>query len=53
MFAEWMLRGKPSMLGVASGVVAGLVAITPAAGLVGPMGGIVLGAVAGVVCLWG
>ena len=53
MFAEWMLRGKPSMLGVASGVVAGLVAITPAAGLVGPMGGIILGAVAGVVCLWG
>ncbi|MEW6677383.1 MAG: ammonium transporter [Pseudomonadota bacterium] len=53
MFAEWMLRGKPSMLGVASGVVAGLVAITPAAGLVGPMGGIVLGAVAGVICLWG
>lgn len=53
MFAEWMVRGKPSLLGVASGVVAGLVAITPAAGLVGPMGGIVLGAVAGVVCLWG
>ena len=53
MLAEWLLRGKPSMLGVASGVVAGLVAITPAAGLVGPMGGIVLGAVAGVVCLWG
>ncbi|MFP5418126.1 MAG: ammonium transporter [Gammaproteobacteria bacterium] len=53
MLAEWMLRGKPSMLGLASGVVAGLVAITPAAGLVGPMGGIVLGAVAGVVCLWG
>jgi len=52
MFAEWMLRGKPSMLGLASGVVAGLVAITPAAGLVGTMGGIVLGAVAGVVCLW-
>ncbi|MDQ1314140.1 MAG: ammonium transporter, Amt family [Pseudomonadota bacterium] len=53
MLAEWMLRGKPSMLGLASGVVAGLVAITPAAGLVGTMGGIVLGAVAGVVCLWG
>jgi Amt family ammonium transporter len=53
MVAEWMLRGKPSMLGLASGVVAGLVAITPAAGLVGTMGGIVLGAVAGVVCLWG
>ena len=53
MLAEWMLRGKPSMLGIASGVVAGLVAVTPAAGLVGPMGAIVLGAIAGVVCLWG
>jgi len=53
MFTEWMLRGKPSMLGVASGAVAGLVAVTPAAGLVGPMGAIVLGAIAGVVCLWG
>jgi len=53
MAAEWMLRGKPSMLGIASGVVAGLVAITPAAGLVGPMGAIILGAIAGVVCLWG
>jgi Amt family ammonium transporter len=53
MLAEWALRGKPSMLGLASGVVAGLVAVTPAAGLVGPMGSIVLGAVAGVVCLWG
>ena len=52
MLAEWVIRGKPSMLGVASGVVAGLVVITPAAGLVGPMGGIVLGAIAGVVCLW-
>ena len=39
MFAEWMIRGKPSMLGVASGAVAGLVAITPAAGFAGPMGG--------------
>ena len=53
MLAEWMLRGKPSMLGLASGVVAGLVAITPAAGLIGTMGAIVLGAIAGVVCLWG
>lgn len=53
MLTEWLLRGKPSMLGVASGVVAGLVAVTPAAGLVGPMGAMVLGAVAGVVCLWG
>jgi Amt family ammonium transporter len=48
-----MLRGKPSMLGLASGIVAGLVAVTPAAGLVGPMGAIVLGAIAGVACLWG
>jgi Amt family ammonium transporter len=53
MLAEWALRGKPSMLGLASGVVAGLVAVTPAAGLVGPMGAIVLGGIAGVVCLWG
>ncbi len=53
MFAEWLLRGKPSMLGVASGVIAGLVAVTPAAGLVGPMGAIVLGAIAGALCLWG
>lgn len=53
MLAEWLLRGKPSMLGVASGVVAGLVAVTPAAGLVGPMGAIVLGAIAGALCLWG
>ncbi len=52
MLAEWLLRGKPSMLGVASGVITGLVAVTPAAGLVGPMGAIALGAVAGVVCLW-
>ena len=53
MFAEWMLKGKPSMLGAASGAVAGLVAITPACGYAGPMGAIALGAVAGVVCLWG
>ena len=52
MFAEWMLRGKPSMLGIASGAVAGLVAVTPAAGLVGPMGAIILGAIAGPICLW-
>ncbi|MCX7893762.1 MAG: ammonium transporter [Burkholderiales bacterium] len=50
---EWMLKGKPSMLGGASGAVAGLVAITPACGFVGPMGGIVIGLVAGAVCLWG
>lgn len=51
--AEWALKGKPSMLGAASGAVAGLVAITPAAGYVGAMGGIVIGGLAGVVCLWG
>jgi Amt family ammonium transporter len=51
--AEWMLKGKPSMLGSASGAVAGLVAITPACGFVGPMGAIVIGLVAGVLCLWG
>lgn len=53
MFAEWLLKGKPSMLGVASGAVAGLVAVTPAAGFVGPMGAIVLGLIAGGICLWG
>jgi Amt family ammonium transporter len=52
MFAEWATRGKPSLLGAASGVIAGLVAITPAAGIAGPMGAIVLGAVASVVCYW-
>jgi Amt family ammonium transporter len=51
--AEWVLKGKPSMLGGASGCVAGLVAVTPAAGFVGPMGALIIGAVAGVVCLWG
>ena len=51
--AEWLLRGKPSMLGAASGAVAGLVAITPAAGNVGIPGAFVIGTLAGVVCLWG
>jgi Amt family ammonium transporter len=53
MIAEWLLKGKPSMLGAASGAVAGLVAITPAAGFVGVGGALILGAAAGVVCLWG
>ena len=53
MFAEWMIRGKPTMLGAASGAVAGLVAITPACGFVGPMGAIVIGLIAGVICFWG
>ena len=53
MLAEWTIKGKPSMLGAASGAVAGMVAITPAAGFVGVMGAIVIGLAAGVVCLWG
>ena len=52
-FAEWILKGKPSMLGAASGAVAGLVAITPAAGNVGIPGAFVIGSAAGIVCLWG
>jgi ammonium transporter, Amt family len=52
-FVEWMIKGKPSMLGAASGAVAGLVAITPAAGNVGIAGAFVIGLAAGVVCLWG
>ncbi len=50
---EALHKGKASMLGAASGAVAGLVAVTPAAGFVGPMGAIVLGLIAGLVCLWG
>jgi len=50
---EWMFKGKPSMLGAASGAVAGLVAITPAAGNVGIPGAFVIGIAAGLVCLWG
>lgn len=53
MFAEWIVKGKPSMLGAASGAVAGLVAITPAAGNVGIPGAFVIGLGAGLVCLWG
>jgi Amt family ammonium transporter len=53
VFGEWITKGKPSMLGGASGAVAGLVAITPACGFVGPMGALIIGLVAGVVCLWG
>ena len=52
-FAEWMFKGKPSMLGAASGAVAGLVAITPAAGNVGVAGAFAIGTIAGIVCLWG
>jgi Amt family ammonium transporter len=50
MLVEWMGKGKPSMLGIVTGAVAGLVAVTPASGYAGPMGAIVLGLIAGVVC---
>ena len=53
MCAEWLMRGKPSMLGGASGAIAGLVAITPACGWAGPMGAIILGLVVGAACFWG
>ena len=53
MCAEWLVKGKPSMLGAASGAVAGLVAITPAAGYVGTPGAFAIGIGVGVVCLWG
>jgi Amt family ammonium transporter len=52
MFAEWMTRSKPSVLGIISGAVAGLVAITPASGFVFPGGALVIGIVAGAVCFW-
>jgi len=52
MFAEWITHGKPSALGIASGVVAGLVAITPAAGTVGPAGALIIGLAAGVICFF-
>ncbi len=50
MFAEWISKGKPSVLGIASGAVAGLVAITPASGFVGPTPAVIIGLIAGVVC---
>jgi Amt family ammonium transporter len=50
---EWIAKGKPSMLGASSGAVAGLVAITPACGFVGPMGALIMGLLAGIICLWG
>jgi ammonium transporter, Amt family len=53
MAAEWIVKGKPSMLGAASGAVAGLVAITPAAGNVGIPGAFVIGLAVGIVCFWG
>ena len=53
MIVEWVLKKKPSVLGMISGAVAGLVAITPASGYVDPMGALLLGLIAGVVCYWG
>src|SRR5687767_5224476 len=50
LFVEWGLKGKPSLLGLVSGAIAGLVAVTPASGFAGPMGSIVLGLAAGAVC---
>jgi Amt family ammonium transporter len=52
MFAEWAVKGRPSLLGALSGAIAGLVAVTPAAGFAGPVGAIVLGLIVGVVCLF-
>ena len=53
MFVEWGKHGKPSALGIVTGAVAGLVAITPASGSVGPIGALAIGLVSGVVCFWG
>lgn len=53
VFTEWAVKGRPSMLGAASGAIAGLVGVTPAAGLVGPVGALVIGVAAGVICVWG
>ena len=52
MFAEWIVKGKPSVLGIISGAVAGLVAITPASGFVDPRGALIIGIAAGVICYW-
>jgi ammonium transporter, Amt family len=53
MFVEWMARGKPTVVGICSGAVAGLVAITPASGFVGPGGALAIGVAAGILCYWG
>jgi Amt family ammonium transporter len=53
MFVEWGIRGKATVVGICSGAVAGLVAITPASGFVGPVGALVIGIAAGVLCYWG
>jgi ammonium transporter, Amt family len=53
MIVEWMVRGKPTVIGICTGAVAGLVAITPASGFVGPIGAVCIGIAAGIVCYWG
>jgi Amt family ammonium transporter len=53
MIVEWMMRGKPTVIGICTGAVAGLVAITPASGFVGPIGSVAIGIAAGVFCYWG
>jgi Amt family ammonium transporter len=53
MFVEWAFRGKATVVGICSGAVAGLVAITPASGFVGPVGALVIGIAAGMFCYWG
>ncbi len=53
MIVEWIMRGKPTVIGICTGAVAGLVAITPASGFVGPMGAFAIGIAAGIVCYWG
>jgi Amt family ammonium transporter len=53
MIVEWMMRGKPTVIGICTGAVAGLVAITPASGFVGPIGSLCIGIAAGILCYWG
>jgi Amt family ammonium transporter len=53
MIVEWLMKGKPTVVGICTGAVAGLVAITPASGFVGPLGSFWIGVAAGIVCYWG
>jgi Amt family ammonium transporter len=53
MLVEWVMREKPTVIGICTGAVAGLVAITPASGFVGPVGAMAIGVAAGIVCYWG
>jgi Amt family ammonium transporter len=53
MLVEWMMRGKPTVIGICTGAIAGLVAITPASGFVGPLGSLCIGIAAGILCYWG